>query len=64
MGFNEIKFKNLESVKEVNKLKPFKPKGHLKKLWYSGESDDDDKDSEDEWKNKDFFESSIFWQHQ
>lgn len=63
MGFNEIKFKNLESVKEVNNLKPFKPKGHLKKLWYSGESDEDDKDSEDEWKNKDFFESSIFWQH-
>jgi len=23
-----------------------------------------DKDSEDEWKNADFFESSIFWQHE
>lgn len=61
MGFNNQKFKNLESVHEINKLVATKPQGHLKKMWYTGESDDDDKDSEDEWKNKDFFESSIFW---
>jgi len=59
-GFNQKKFKNIESVKKLNSLVPIQPAKNSRSK--KQDSEDDEQDSEDEWKNQDFFESSVFFQ--
>ena len=61
LGFNKTFYANITSVRNIDDLEPvlsLNEKAHRK---IESESD---KDSEDEWKNADFFESSIFWRHE
>ena len=62
LGFNQKLFKNLESVKTVNQMAPVLPLSSER----NGKRHEfeDERDSDDEWLNQDFFESSYIWQHQ
>ena len=58
VGSNNKLYKSLESVTKINSMQPvlsmsdkFQKKVEL----------EDEQDSEDEWMNQDFFESSVFW---
>ena len=59
-GYNKKRLKALPSVHQVNDVNPLAPMTKNKREQES----EDDFDSEDEWLNADFFESSIFWNHE
>ena len=61
VGFNPKMYKSLESVQKVNSMQPVLSMNDKAQKKIEPE---DDNDSEDEWMNQDFFESSVFWQHE
>ena len=61
IGFNKKLYNNIDSVRLVDDLVPVLSRNEKAHRKVESESD---KDSEDEWKNADFFESSIFWRHE
>lgn len=60
-GYNRNVFKSIPSVEDVNRLSAQKSKTGKQQREQDTESEPD---SEDEWRNEDFFESSVFWRHQ
>ena len=61
LGFNQKLYNNIDSVRRIDDLAPVLSQNEKAHRKIESESD---KDSEDEWKNADFFESSIFWKHE
>jgi len=63
-GFNQQKFKQMDSVKKVNEMAPlFNLSPGKRKKKNINDKFAAETDSEDEWQKKDFFEESVFWQH-